>query len=82
MDKRPMSPAAFRVACPGCGRETDIADHDWCENFNGVFEVMDAARFPVCEYCGVQFEIAPVTVAVAADANPCRARADAGDVKP
>jgi hypothetical protein len=56
-----MSPAAWRVNCPGCERETDIADHDWCENFNGVFEVMDAARFPVCEYCGIQFEIEPVT---------------------
>ena len=65
-----MSPAAWRVNCPGCERETDIADHDWRENFNGVafngvFEVMDAARFPVCEYCGIQFQIEPVTVAVA-----------------
>ena len=63
LPRAPMSPAAWRVACPGCERDTDIADHDWREDNSGAFVVMDAARFPVCEYCGLQFEIAPVTLA-------------------
>lgn len=66
MPRAPMSPAAWRVACPGCERDTDIADHDWREDDSGAFEAVDAARFPVCEYCGLQFEVTPVTLAEAA----------------
>ena len=68
LPRAPMHPAAWAVHCPGCERQADIEDHDWREESSGAFRVMDAARFPVCEYCGLQFEVAPVTLAEAAHA--------------
>ncbi|MFN7634062.1 MAG: hypothetical protein ACK5PI_04990 [Acetobacteraceae bacterium] len=61
--RAPMYPAAWVVTCPGCERQTDISDHDWREDSRAAFHVVDDARFPVCEYCGLQFEVAPVTLA-------------------
>lgn len=73
LPRAPMQPAAWRVSCPGCERDTDIADHDWRQDGIGSFEVVDAARFPICEYCSLQFEVAPVTLAETAPAAPAAA---------
>jgi hypothetical protein len=35
---------------------------DWEEQDNGSYAAVPEARFPLCEYCDLQFEIAPVWI--------------------
>ncbi len=64
-----MRPETWYVLCPGCDRPHAIDGCEWGELPDGSLAAVDDARFPVCEYCGLQFEVAPVMVMeVATDA--------------
>lgn len=67
MPRAVMWPVSFNVACPGCEDRKDIDDCDWVEDHAGNFRTDGAARFPVCEQCGLQFEVLPVRMMEARD---------------
>jgi hypothetical protein len=62
LSKAPMRPVEWVADCPHCERESDIAPSDWEELTSGAFSAHGPGRYPVCEYCKMQFEIVPVQV--------------------
>jgi len=57
-----MAPETFYARCPGCLRPHHLDGCDWEEQDNGSYAAVPEARFPLCEYCDLQFEIAPVWI--------------------
>lgn len=62
LPRAPLVASAWCVACPACNIQIEVEDHEWHEAASGWIEAIDAARYPVCEHCGLQFEVASVFV--------------------
>lgn len=57
LPRAPLEPSMMAVSCPGCGTGFTLSETEWGETHEGTFEANLEARFPVCEHCGLQFEI-------------------------
>lgn len=65
----PMRPVEMEAVCPGCHRPHELSCIEWREDESGAYVALDDAQFPVCGYCGLQFEVAAVMVVEASDAR-------------
>lgn len=54
-----MEPVEWEVRCPGCATPevVDVEQED-----SGAWVATGPTRFPVCEICDLQFEVAPMRV--------------------
>ena len=62
LQKAPLRPVEFAVDCPACERPLHLDSCEWGQVTSGAFAADGPERYPVCEYCGTQFEIVAVRV--------------------
>lgn len=62
LQKAPMRPVEFVADCPACERPSHVDPCEWEQVTSGAFAAYGPGRWPVCEYCKVQFEVVPVRV--------------------
>jgi len=62
LPRSPLRPVEMEVLCPCCQRPHILACDDWHEARSGAYVALAEARFPLCEHCGMQFEVAPIRV--------------------
>lgn len=71
----PMLPTEWQAPCPCCEHPFIVHDGMIEETDAGSFVVTGADRYPRCEECDAQFEIAEMACEVVPDIPPLRARA-------
>lgn len=54
----PMTPTEWQADCPACGNPFFLHDCMARETTAGTWVATDADRYPCCDACGTQFEIA------------------------
>lgn len=60
----PMTPTEWQASCPACGHPFIIHDGMIEETIAGSFVVGGADRYPRCDECDTQFEIAEMACEV------------------
>lgn len=58
----PMTPIEWQAKCPACGHPFIVHDAMAGETTAGTWVATDADRYPRCEECDTQFEIAAMAV--------------------
>ena len=68
LPRAPLRPTAWCVRCPGCESDIELDETEIVEGQTGAYAAMDVAAFPLCDDCGLLFEVAPVQMVEVADA--------------